>query len=138
MRSTTSGQWVSTITALNITNAMNGRVKVRTMAWRALGRSIRRSNQAGIPRRSMGGATSEISVCWTMWTLNRYRSDRSWIGQDDATRITAAPDENQVIWRRLAGACPSETDWGPSRASAQRYDPSRATATAMASGWRAD
>jgi hypothetical protein len=54
-----------------------------------------------MPSSSMGGATREISVCWTMCTLNRYCSDRSWIGHSDATRSIAVPPVNQTSCLRL-------------------------------------
>src|SRR5438477_6066417 len=60
---TIAGQWVKNRTALKNTRATSGRVKNRATALIGLSLSHALSIHTGVPAMSIGGATSENSMC---------------------------------------------------------------------------
>lgn len=71
MKSTAGAQCVTAMTRLKLISAMSGRVSWPATAWIHRGESSHRRSHPGIPNSRSGGATSEMSVCWTMCTENR-------------------------------------------------------------------
>ena len=58
---------MTTVTALKMDTATNGRVSARNAP--ITGRSSHRHSHAGVPRMNSGGTSSVYAECWSMWTL---------------------------------------------------------------------
>ena len=71
VRSTTAGQWTSTMVTLKTTSAGKNRHNQRTDLNSQRGERAHRASHAGVPSRISGADTIVKVRCWTMWTLYR-------------------------------------------------------------------